>query len=117
MNTDRPQQPSATEPIPMAVAADVPDGTIPENLPVALHPIPAAAAEAPRYSVSHLHAAGAIGQVWVATDGLVGREVALKDLRPERAVNPAAWRRFLHEARITGRLQHPGIVPVYEIGT
>jgi serine/threonine protein kinase len=42
--------------------------------------------------------------------------VALKELRPERAGQPALWARFLREAQVTGQLEHPGIVPVYEVG-
>src|SRR5262245_7119944 len=68
-----------------------------------------------RYALIRLHGAGGIGQVWLAHDADLGREVALKELRPERAGNPAIAARFLREARITGRLQHPGIVPVYEL--
>jgi len=68
-----------------------------------------------RYVLKGLHAAGGIGQVWLADDADLGREVALKVLHPERALDPAQEARFLHEARVTGRLQHPGIVPVYEL--
>src|SRR5262249_5862236 len=42
-------------------------------------------------------------------------DVALKELRPEWAENSAFRTRFLKEARITGQLEHPGIVPVYEL--
>jgi eukaryotic-like serine/threonine-protein kinase len=68
-----------------------------------------------RYTLRHLHAAGGIGEVWLAHDADLDREVALKELRTERARNPALAARFLREARITGQLQHPGIVPVYEL--
>jgi serine/threonine-protein kinase len=68
-----------------------------------------------RYTLTRLHARGGIGQVWLARDVDLGREVALKELRPERAGNPTVWARFLEEARITGQLEHPGIVPVYEL--
>jgi len=68
-----------------------------------------------RYSLMRLHARGGIGQVWLARDGELGRHVALKELRPERAESPASWARFIKEARITGQLEHPGIVPVYEL--
>jgi serine/threonine protein kinase len=68
-----------------------------------------------RYSMSRLHAQGGIGQVWLARDNDLGRDVALKELRPERARNPSAHRRFLDEARITGQLEHPAIVPVHEL--
>ena len=41
--------------------------------------------------------------------------MALKEIRPDRAANPEIWRRFLKEAQITGQLEHPNIVPVYEL--
>ncbi len=68
-----------------------------------------------RYTLTRLHATGGIGRVWLAHDNDLGRSVALKELRPERADNAALWNRFLKEARITGQLEHPGIVPVYEL--
>jgi hypothetical protein len=69
-----------------------------------------------RYTLSRLHATGGIGRVWLAHDAGLGRDVALKELRPERAGQPALWARFLREAQVTGQLEHPGIVPVYEVG-
>jgi hypothetical protein len=69
-----------------------------------------------RYTLSRLHATGGIGRVWLAHDDSLGRDVALKELRPERAGNPVVWARFLKEAQITGQLEHPGIVPIYEMG-
>jgi PAS domain S-box-containing protein len=68
-----------------------------------------------RYALTRLHATGGIGRVWLACDSNLGRDVALKELRPERANNTALWSRFLREAWITGQLEHPGIVPVYEL--
>lgn len=68
-----------------------------------------------RYSLTSLHATGGMGRVWLARDAALGRNVALKELRPELVENPAVWSRFLQEARITGQLEHPGIVPVYEL--
>jgi serine/threonine-protein kinase len=68
-----------------------------------------------RYTLTRLHARGGIGQVWLAHDEDIGRDVALKELRPDRRDNPAAAARFLDEAKITGQLEHPGIVPVYEL--
>ena len=70
-----------------------------------------------RYTRTRLHATGGIGRVWLARDSSFGREVALKEIRPERGANEVVWSRFLEEARITGQLEHPGIVPVYEMGT
>jgi serine/threonine-protein kinase len=68
-----------------------------------------------RYTLLNLHAKGGMGKVWLAHDGDLSRDVALKELRPERGSNPAVLARFLEEARITGQLEHPGIVPVYEL--
>ena len=68
-----------------------------------------------RYTLNRLHATGGIGRVWLARDHDLGRDVALKELRPERAEDAALGARFLQEARITGQLEHPGIVPVYEV--
>jgi PAS domain S-box-containing protein len=68
-----------------------------------------------RYCRLRLHATGGIGRVWLAHDGALGRDVALKELRPERAGQAALRARFLQEARITGQLEHPGVVPVYEL--
>jgi tetratricopeptide (TPR) repeat protein/tRNA A-37 threonylcarbamoyl transferase component Bud32 len=79
-------------------------------------PVPAPAPGGPsRYQLDHIHATGGIGRVWLARDRDLGREVALKELRPDRAHLPSAQARFLAEARITGQLEHPGIVPVYEL--
>jgi serine/threonine-protein kinase len=69
-----------------------------------------------RYTLSRLHATGGIGRVWLARDASLGRDVALKELRPEAAGHPAVWARFLREAQVTGQLEHPGIVPIYEVG-
>jgi serine/threonine-protein kinase len=70
----------------------------------------------PRYRQTQIHALGGIGQVWLAHDDRIDREVAWKELRPETVNHPAARFRFLREARITGQLEHPGIVPVYDLG-
>ena len=68
-----------------------------------------------RYTLSYLHATGGIGRVWLARDTQLGRDVALKELRPEQADDAILGARFLKEARITSQLEHPGIVPVYEL--
>src|SRR6185436_10215001 len=67
-----------------------------------------------RYVRLRLHDQGGMGRVWVARDTDLDRDVALKELRPEQVHNEVALARFLREARITGQLEHPGIVPVYE---
>jgi PAS domain S-box-containing protein len=68
-----------------------------------------------RYSATHLHARGGIGRVWRARDRQLDREVALKELLPDQAGNSKVAARFIREARLTGQLEHPGIVPVYEL--
>jgi tRNA A-37 threonylcarbamoyl transferase component Bud32 len=68
-----------------------------------------------RYTMTRLHATGGIGQGWLARDEDLGRDVALKELRTDRGDSSAAAARFLEEAKITGQLEHPGIVPVYEL--
>ncbi|MET0789981.1 MAG: serine/threonine-protein kinase, partial [Polyangiaceae bacterium] len=65
---------------------------------------------------------GAIGRVFVAEDLHLGREVAIKELLDESQDSASGSRalqtisRFLREARVTGALEHPNIVPVYELG-
>jgi PAS domain S-box-containing protein len=56
-----------------------------------------------------------MGRVWLARDTVFGRDVALKEIRPERAAEPASQMRFIREAQITGLLEHPGVVPVYDM--
>ena len=68
-----------------------------------------------RYQLMQQHAVGGIGKVWLARDTDLGRDVALKEIRPDRAGNTQICLRFQGEARITGQLEHPGIVPVYEL--
>jgi hypothetical protein len=68
-----------------------------------------------RYTLTHLHAQGGLGRVWLARDHDLNREVALKEILPNKVLQPDLWRRFLKEAQVTGQLEHPGIVPVYEL--
>lgn len=53
--------------------------------------------------------------MYLARDEQLRRTVALKEIRPERVDDPTVRRRFLAEAEITGRLEHPGIVPIYAL--
>jgi len=70
---------------------------------------------ADRYELIHLHATGGIGRIWFARDHHLGRDVALKELQPRQFDDPHACARFLREAQITGQLEHPGVVPVYDL--
>jgi serine/threonine-protein kinase len=71
----------------------------------------------PRFRILRSHAKGGLGQVYVARDEELGRQVALKEIREHHADDPASRARFVLEAEITGGLEHPGIVPVYGLGT
>ena len=53
----------------------------------------------------------------MALDGELNREVALKQILDHHADDPTSRQRFLLEAEVTGGLEHPGIVPVYGLGT
>jgi len=70
-----------------------------------------------RFRVLRPCAQGGLGEVLVARDEEVPREVALKRILQRHADNPQSRARFLLEAEITGGLEHPGIVPVYGLGT
>jgi serine/threonine-protein kinase len=81
--------------------------------PLAHAPVPPAGG---RYTLTAEIGRGAMGAVWAGTDEAFGREVAVKVLLPEHVGKPELLRRFAAEARITARLQHPAIVPVFEVG-
>jgi len=78
-----------------------------------------------RYEVTEELARGGSGRILVVFDRHIGRKIAMKELlsdiskapsEPEDPQVTAIRNRFLREARVTGRLEHPSIVPVYEIG-
>jgi serine/threonine-protein kinase len=69
-----------------------------------------------RFKILRSHARGGLGQVSVALDQQLNREVAFKEIQPQHADNAASRERFVYEAQITGGLEHPGIVPVYALG-
>src|SRR5436305_7962965 len=70
-----------------------------------------------RFRILRPHARGGLGAVFVALDAELNREVALKQILDRHADDPDSRARFLREAEITGRLEHPGIVPVYGLGS
>ena len=120
---------------PLAKMLGVPDGLINPNgtdHAAPLDPTAVAKAEyAQRYELREEVGRGGIGRVVLAFDPRLGREVAIKELLPRFAsgksvgvgTTPSAGSsrtpaevRFLDEARITAQLEHPGIVPVHELG-
>ncbi len=68
-----------------------------------------------RYRLARRIGKGGMGEVIGARDEQIGRDVAIKRMRAA-APNARAIQRFLREASIQGRLEHPAIVPVHEIG-
>jgi serine/threonine-protein kinase len=69
-----------------------------------------------RYKLLEEIGRGGMGSVLRGHDPELGRDLAVKLLLPEHQHDPAMVRRFTEEAQIGGQLQHPGIVPVHEIG-
>jgi eukaryotic-like serine/threonine-protein kinase len=69
-----------------------------------------------RYRLEARIAIGAVGDVWRATDLVLGRPVAVKLLRPEYAQHPETLARFEAEARHAASVTHPGIAQVYDYG-
>ena len=88
---------------------------------MSLAPTPTVAPAAGRYVLRERLGSGAVGEVWSADDPQIDRRVAIKFLRaPDQmsAAQRTEWEgRFLLEARAAGRLSHPGIVPIFDVGT
>ena len=70
-----------------------------------------------RFRIVRPHAAGGLGVVSVALDDELDREVAFKEIRPAHADHSGSRARFVLEAEITGKLEHPGIIPIYGLGS
>ena len=68
------------------------------------------------YTVRELLGAGAVGEVWRASDERLNRDVAIKLLLPHLSSDPQQARRFAEEARTAGSLNHPNILSVYDVG-
>ena len=87
--------------------------SMPESKPPAELPSAAPLRDPARYRILGEHGRGGLGRVARAHDVELGREIAIKELISR---GPVSEVRFLREAVITARLEHPGIVPVYEAG-
>ena len=70
-----------------------------------------------RYKISSFHARGGLGSVWRAEDLKLNRQVAVKEIREDLVDSHRLQRRLDQEALITGNLEHPGIIPIYDRGT
>ncbi|HEY2764225.1 MAG TPA: protein kinase [Pseudonocardiaceae bacterium] len=71
---------------------------------------------AQRYRLGRRIAAGGMGEVWQAEDTRLGRQIAVKMLKPELSGDAEFRHRFRSEARMTAALNHPGIAAVYDYG-
>ena len=69
-----------------------------------------------RFRKRSLHEQGGLGNVWLARDVELNRDVAVKEIKSKFANSESHQARFDRETMITGRLEHPGIVPVYGQG-
>jgi eukaryotic-like serine/threonine-protein kinase len=69
-----------------------------------------------RYRLLRKLGQGGMGTVWSARNELIDREVAIKMMRPEAAANPVSLQRFFTEAKASGRLRHPNITEIFDLG-
>lgn len=69
-----------------------------------------------RYRLSERLGTGASGEVVLCRDARIGRDVAVKVLKSRALSDRETVSRFAREARLQGRLEHPGVVPVYDVG-
>jgi serine/threonine-protein kinase len=76
-----------------------------------------ATSDGQRFRLLRPHARGGLAAVFVALDQELHREVALKQILEQHADDATSRARFLLEAEITGGLEHPGIVPIYGLGS
>jgi tRNA A-37 threonylcarbamoyl transferase component Bud32 len=96
------------------LGGDVPVGVAatPEAVLAALRAVTAG----DRYQTRDMIGKGGMGEVRVALDRWVGREVAIKTLTPQEGTTTEAVSRFIREARVQGLLDHPAIVPIHDLG-
>src|SRR5688572_2919827 len=102
--------PSNGSPTPETLASIV---NAPEAVPAGPLELPADTGYELHEEIGH----GGMGVIYRAYERTLDRDLAVKLLRVEYRPESSAGRRFLEEARMTGRLQHPGIPPVHHVGT
>ena len=100
-----------------ASVASVTDTQAGSEAPVRLRSFTFAAGKGvDRYTLLGEIARGGMGAILKGHDVDLGRDLAIKILLDAHKDNPEVVQRFIEEAQIGGQLQHPGIVPVYELG-
>ncbi|MGE5186547.1 MAG: serine/threonine-protein kinase [Acidobacteriota bacterium] len=106
---------SGLDPTDVASDSSGSDDTVPAGPRAkAAEGVPSAARRVARYELGAMLGRGGMGEVVAARDVQIGRLVAIKRMRA-RGGNPELVARFLREARVQGRLDHPAIVPVHEL--
>ncbi len=104
-------------PIPLVLLPDTaPDATGLEVIQSTSDEMPEPSQRGDRYQLFGEIARGGMGAVLKGRDPDLGRDLAVKVLLEGHEDRPELVRRFVEEAQIGGQLQHPGIVPVYELG-
>ena len=104
-------------PIPRVLLPDTaPDDTSADIIRSSADEMPVPKERGDRYQLFGEIARGGMGAVLKGRDPDLGRDLAVKVLLESHEDKPEMLRRFVEEAQIGGQLQHPGIVPVYELG-
>lgn len=67
------------------------------------------------FEIIDIYESGGIGKIWRAYERKLNRIIAVKKIRKDIAAVTSIQQRFIREARITGQLSHPGIIPVYQL--
>jgi serine/threonine-protein kinase len=101
--------------MPQILLRELPDEPEPVARPRSTE-MPPSGAGGNRYQLQGEIARGGMGAILKGRDVDLGRDLAIKVLLESHQRNPEVVRRFVEEAQIGGQLQHPGIVPVYELG-
>lgn len=79
-------------------------------------PAAGAAAHVDRYEEQSELGRGGMGAVFLARDGVLRRQVAMKRLNPELSIAPEAVQSFVEEARLSSQLEHPNVLPLHDLG-
>lgn len=80
------------------------------------HAAPTSPAEVPDYELLEIIGEGGMGVVYAAHQSSIARTVALKMLKPTKLIGEEQRDKFISEAVVTGELDHPNIVPIYDLG-
>ena len=102
-------------PSPSSLAATLPRSSVLPRLEMVGDKPRLVASGRPRYEHTRRLGEGGIGEVFGAHDNDIGRDVAVKRLRPAQRT-PAMVARFADEVRTVGALEHPNIVPIHDVG-